>query len=134
MRATLPLLVIMLALGLAAIVPPFMFEDRGADLARIALLQLRAEASRGYAIPPGVMQVTEIRAHGEYPYWVEGTVVHRWLFGLTVATTHYYNHATRYDLDRARLLGSLVGFLLAEAFLGFLMWRSARQAVLPQGR
>lgn len=125
-RTTLLLLVAMMGLALVAIVPPFLFRDRGTDLPPIVLLQLRAEASRGYTIPPGVMHVTDVRAYGEYPYRVEGTVSYRALFGLAVASARTYNSATRYDFDAVAFWGSLLSFILGEGLLGVLALRSAR--------
>lgn len=117
------LTVAMAILAVVAVVPPFLFRDRGTDLPPIVLRQLKVEASHGFTIPPGVMQVIDIRAHGEYPYQVEGTVVYRSLFGVPVASARSYNHATVYDHDNARFGGIVVGLILAEGVLGLLLFK-----------
>lgn len=113
----------MVALAIGALIPPFLYQDEGATLPPIALMQLKAEASRGYPVPPGVMQVLDVRARGEYPYQAEGTIVYRSLFGLTVASARSYNSATVYDLAAGRLWAVWAGFLLAGGVLGILLYR-----------
>lgn len=81
------------------------------------------EASHGYVIPPGVMQVIDIQAYGEYPYRVEGTVVYRALFGLPVASARSYNSATAYEFAGAKLGGLVVGFILVEGLLSLLLFK-----------
>ena len=120
---TLLLIVAMVSLAILAVVPPFLFRDRGADLPPIVLQQLRAEAARGYPLPPGVSQVIDIQADGAYPYRVEGTVVYRSLFGLRVASARSYHGATAYDLAGLKLGGLVVGFILAEGLLGLRLFR-----------
>lgn len=117
------LTVAMATLAVVAVVPPFLFRDQGADLPPIALRQLKAEASHGFTIPLGVMQVVDVSAHGEYPYQVEGSVVYRSLFGVPVASARSYNHATVYDHDNARFGGIVVGLILAEGLLGLLLFK-----------
>ncbi len=119
------LVLAMVGLALVALVPPFLFRDQDTGVPPIALRQLRAEASRGYAIPPGRMQVVHAEAHGTYPYQVEGTVIYRSLFGLRVASARAYNSATAYELAGGRLAGLIAGFFLLEGLLGLLLvqWR-----------
>ncbi len=118
---TLFLIIAMAGLAIGALVPPFLFRDRGTDLPPIVLQQLKTEASCGYTLPPGIMQVIDVRAHGEYPYRVEGTVIYRSLFGLSVASARYYNSATVYELAAGKLWGLWAGFILAEGALGLLL-------------
>lgn len=115
------LIAAMAGLGIGALAPPLLYRDQGADLPVIAIQQLKAEADRGYTIPPGVRQVIDGRAYGEYPYRVEGTVIYRSLFGLPVASARTYNSATAYELAGMKLLGVWVGFILAEGALGLLL-------------
>lgn len=104
------LIIVLVGLGFAALVPPFLFRDRVADLPPLALRQLEVEASRGYPVPPGVMQILDARAQGEYPYRVEGTVVYRSLFGQRVAAVRSYNGATACEFAGAKLGALVVGF------------------------
>ena len=130
-RKTLLLIAAMTVLAIAAVLPPFLFRDRGTDLPPIVLRQLKVEASHGYTIPPGVMQVLDARAYGEYPYRVEGTVVYRALFGLRVASARSYNSATIYEFDGVKFGGIVVGFILAEGLLGFLLLKRRGSAGHP---
>lgn len=122
-RKALLLLIAMAGLAICALIPPLLYRDQDADVPPIALAQLKAEATRGYTIPPGVMQVIDIRASGEYPYQVEGTVIYRSLFGPPVASVRYYNSQTVYDFARMKLFGIWAGFLLVEGALGLLLFR-----------
>ena len=120
---TLLLIAIMMGFAVGALVPPLLFRDQGTGLPPIVLQQLKAEASRGFAIPPGIMQVVDVRAQGEYPYRVEGTVVYRSLFGVPVASARYYNGVTTYELDAVRLGGLALGFILVEGLLSLLAFK-----------
>lgn len=117
------LMVAMVGLGIGALVPPLLYREQDVDLPTIALEQLKAEAGRGYPIPPGVMQVIEAQAYGEYPYEVEGTVIYRSLFGMRVAAARSYNNATTYELATMKLLGVWAGFILAEGVLCLLLYK-----------
>lgn len=121
LRKTLLLLIAILGVGIVAFVPPLLYRDRDTAVPSSALRQLKTEAARGYTIPPGFAQVIDARAHGQYPYRVEGTVVYRSLFGARVATAHSYNSATTYDVDGVMLLGLWGAFLLVEGTLSLLL-------------
>lgn len=125
-RRTAALIVSMVGIAVIAGALPCLFRDRGTELPAIVLQQLRAEASHGYTIPPGVMQITEVRAYGDYPYRAEGTVVYRSLFGVPVASARSYNNATAYDFARSRLAGLVGVFVLLEGILGFVLVRQWR--------
>ncbi len=117
------LMVAMAGLALGALVPPFLFRDQGTELPPTVLLQLKAEASHAFTIPPGVMHVTDIHMYGEHPYRVEGTVIYRSLFGLPVASVRAYNSLKYYENVGARWFALIGGFILVEGLLGFLLFR-----------
>ncbi len=124
-RKAMLLIAAMVGLALVAFVPPFLFRDQATGVPSIALCQLKVEASHGYTIPPGRMQVIHAEAQGPYPYQVEGTVIYRSLFGLHVASAQAYNNETAYDFARSRLVGLVAAFSLLEGLLGLLLvkWR-----------
>lgn len=120
------LLTAMLGLAIAAFIPPLVSPRRADEVPPIAIQQLEAEASRGSVIPPGVMQITDIRARGDYPYQVEGTVVYRSLFGVVVASARYYNSATVYEFAAIKLIAIAAVFLLLEGGLAFSLLKVRR--------
>lgn len=120
------LLTAMLGLAIAAFVPPLVSPRQTGEAPPIAIRQLEAEASRGYLIPPGVMHITDIRARGDYPYQVEGTVVYRSLFGVEVASARYYNSATAYASNRFKQIAIAAAFLLLEGGLAFALVKVSR--------
>lgn len=122
-RKSWVLIIAMAGLAFGALVRPFLFRDQGTELPPIVLLQLKAEASRAFTIPPGVMHVTDVHMYGEYPYRVDGTVVYRSLFGLPVASVRSYNSATYSEKVGARWFTLIGGFILVEGLLGLLWFR-----------
>lgn len=100
-----------------------------AQIQREAIERLKRQGTVGYKIPPVLTQVTAARMIGETPEDVEGTVVWRTLFGISVGESWVNQHHSSHNLSLNinKHLGILLAFLLAEgALAGFLLshlWR-----------
>ena len=108
----------MAALAIAAFgVPALWFEDRAdPEASREAMRRLKTHETFGYKIRPLFYHVTDAHMTGPTPDHVEGTVIWRTLFGVSVGQ--------RYDLNVAPWIGVWTMFLATELGLGaYMLWR-----------
>lgn len=113
---------IMIGVAIAAFgIPVFWFDDQASPgVSDEALPRLKTQETVGYKIHPLFYQVRQAHMTGPTPDHVEGSVVWRTLFGVSVGH--------RYDINVERWIAVWGAFLSIELGLGFLVLRRLRRS------